>query len=318
MKNRDTNPDLYTLSLPVPRKYIKPAPQGKFGSFVPHQVVTQMLLATVGPFDWELVQLLKGDSSGVIKRGKPDERLIELEDVIVGAVYRLTCYIDDTRVRIEEVGETDAYLKSNEGARLKHASSDALKRCAMRLGVAIQLWCKTGEEHLLPRVLKDEAERLVDADVDVVEVGGEELDDEHHTGGVITDPKPFKVSLHIPEQIDDMAGGPLPDLPDTAYPPGAEPIEVDQPKPMVETVNTTNSDDWNLLLATLEVLPTTKDTVEAWRAYAKQMTDLMVRTGCWRQPKEDTLKGLLKDELVIKVTEAHVAANRKAAANAPF
>ena len=78
------------------------------------------------------------------------------------------------------------------------------------------------------------------------------------------------------------------------------------------------TDDWNLLLATLEVLPTSKDTVEAWRAYAKQMTDLMVRTGCWKEPAEDTLKGLLKDELMERVTAAHEAAQRKAAENAPF
>ena len=280
MKNSDTNPDLYNLSRPVPKKFIKPAPAGKFGTFVPHYVVTQILLANVGPFDWELVQVLRGDSSGVINRGKKNERVIDLTDVIVGAVYRLTCYVDGSRVQIEEVGELDAYTKSNDGARLKHASSDALKRAAMRLGVAIQLWCKTGDEHFLPEFLRDEASR--EEVVDVVEVGGEELDD------ILEPPTESRYG----DDIDSDPEGPA------------------------VTMDTT--DDWNLLLATLEVLPTSKDTVEAWRAYAKQMTDLMVRTGCWKEPAEDTLKGLLKDELIERVTAAHEAARRKAAQNAPF
>ncbi len=77
-------------------------------------------------------------------------------------------------------------------------------------------------------------------------------------------------------------------------------------------------DDWNLLLATLEVLPVKTDTKEAWRAYAKQMTDLMVRTGCWKASTEDSLAGLGKPELMEKVTAAREAAQRKAARNAQF
>ncbi len=291
MKNSDTNPDLYNLSRPVPKKFIKPAPVGKFGTFVPHYVVTQILLANVGPFDWELVQILRGDSTGKIKG-----REVTVTNVIVGAVYRLTCIIDGSRVQIEEVGELDAYTKSNDGARLKHASSDALKRAAMRLGVAIQLWCKTGDEHFLPEFLRDEASR--EEVVDVVEVGGEELDD-------------------APDLPDDDA--PLTEI-EEKYALSQDAINTASAHAAgaITFGEAQDTDNWNLLLATLEVLPTSKDTVEAWRAYAKQMTDLMVRTGCWKEPAEDKLKGLLKDELVEKVTAAHAAAQRKAAENAPF
>ena len=289
MKNSDTNPDLYNLSRPVPKKFIKPAPVGKFGTFVPHYVVTQILLANVGPFDWELVQILRGDSTGKIKG-----REVTVTNVIVGAVYRLTCYVDGSRVQIEEVGELDAYTKGNDGARLKHASSDALKRAAMRLGVAIQLWCKTGDEHFLPEFLRDEASR--EEVVDVVEVGGEELDD---PGKDYDDTTPIET-----ESVSQRHDAPLAVTPEEAR---TEVEHLDH-KP----------DDWNLLLATLEVLPVKTDTKEAWRAYAKQMTDLMVLTGCWKEPAEDSLAGLGKPELMEKVTAAREAAQRKAAQNAPF
>lgn len=158
---------------------------------------------------------------------------------------------------------------------------------------------------------------------------------------------------HVGGITNEGVGHVTPDLPDTAYPPGAEPIEVNRtdadiviepnadtgigphrqvkarvadagyqseetPVELEPAVVVDTTADWNLLLATLEVLPTSKDTAEAWRAYATQMTDLMVRTGCWRQPKEGLSKGLLKDQLVEKVTSAHVAAVKKAAQNAPF
>ena len=134
MMDRTVAPELYELSRVVPKKFVKPAPKGKFGSFVPHYVIVQWLLATIGPFDWQLVEVLRGDSKGTVKQVD-----IDLHNVIVGVVYRLTCIIDGRRVSVEEVGEVDAYTKTGDGARLKHCTSDALKRCAMRLGVAIQL-----------------------------------------------------------------------------------------------------------------------------------------------------------------------------------
>jgi hypothetical protein len=42
-------------------------------------------------------------------------------------------------VSITEVGDVER-PGDNNGSNLKNASSDALKRCAMRLGVGLHLW----------------------------------------------------------------------------------------------------------------------------------------------------------------------------------
>ena len=52
MMDRTVAPELYELSRVIPKHLVKPAPKGKFGSFVPHYVIVQSLLATVGPYEW--------------------------------------------------------------------------------------------------------------------------------------------------------------------------------------------------------------------------------------------------------------------------
>ena len=47
---------LYELSRKFPKDWIKKAPKGKFGNYVPHPVITQRLLEVCGPFDWEVVE----------------------------------------------------------------------------------------------------------------------------------------------------------------------------------------------------------------------------------------------------------------------
>ena len=49
---------LYELSRQFPDEWIKPAPKGKFGNYIPHSVITQRLLEVCGPFNWEVVQLI--------------------------------------------------------------------------------------------------------------------------------------------------------------------------------------------------------------------------------------------------------------------
>ena len=155
-----TNPQTYRLAQPIPARFIrKPAP-GKYGEYVPHYVVVQAIIAAVGPYGWELVQIVRGDSSGYVKRkGDKEAKLVEARGVVVGVVYRMTVTVDGRELVIEEAGENDtAYMEANDGARLKKATSDALKRCAMRLGVALHLWCKTTDEFFLPRLLWDRAQ----------------------------------------------------------------------------------------------------------------------------------------------------------------
>ena len=50
---------LYELSRQFPDEWIKPAPKGKFGNYIPHSVITQRLLEVCGPFNWEVVELIR-------------------------------------------------------------------------------------------------------------------------------------------------------------------------------------------------------------------------------------------------------------------
>lgn len=112
------------------------------GDYVSHSAVTEKLLAVVGPFSYEINQVLRGRV-----KGKD-----ELGDVIVGCTARLTVTIDGQTVVIEEVGDCERPDNwPNDGARLKDASSDAFKRCAMRLGVGLHLWSQN--EFFLHHVL---------------------------------------------------------------------------------------------------------------------------------------------------------------------
>jgi hypothetical protein len=132
--------------------------------YVAHHVVNQRLLSIVGPFDFELVEVVRGDVAAVApdpagrsrraKAGTP-----ALHNVVVGGIWRLTCWIDGHRVRIEEVGDVgDVHTWPHDGARLKDAVSDALKRCAMRLGLGLHLWAQ--EHYFLDQQLRTLQEQL--------------------------------------------------------------------------------------------------------------------------------------------------------------
>ena len=146
--------DLTQLARPFPPGFI----ERKDGTdYVAHHVVTQRLLSIVGPFDFELVEIIRGDVAEVapIPNGKSRRARTgtpALHSIVVGGVWRLTCEIDGRRVRIEEIGDVgDVHNWPHDGARLKDAASDALKRCAMRLGLGLHLWAQ--EHYFLDRQL---------------------------------------------------------------------------------------------------------------------------------------------------------------------
>jgi hypothetical protein len=126
--------------------------------YVAHHVVTQRLLSIVGPFDFELVEIIRGDVAAAAADPNGRSRRARagtppLHNVVVGGVWRLTCEVDGHRVRIEEVGDVgDVHNWPHDGARLKAAASDALKRCAMRLGLGLHLWAQ--EHYFLDRQLR--------------------------------------------------------------------------------------------------------------------------------------------------------------------
>ena len=115
---------LQQLSEPFPPHLVKAPPKGKFGSYVPHSAVTERLLAVVGPFGTRIAKVIYDNDHNV-----------------VGCILELTVNIDGERIYVQEAGDAEnPGGRKNNGALLKDAASDAIKRCAMRLGLGLHLW----------------------------------------------------------------------------------------------------------------------------------------------------------------------------------
>ena len=176
MTDQDPQPSQqYLLARAIPKKFIEKKP-GSGADYVPHFVVEQVIIASVGAFDWEVVKTIRGYVPEWTSRDG-NKSFGPFQDAIVGVIVRMTLTIDGRRVVIEEVGSTDAgAYEFNDAERLKKAMSDGLKRCAMRVGVGLHLWCKTNEQFFLPRFLRD-AEAAKEHE-DESAVVGVEVDDE--------------------------------------------------------------------------------------------------------------------------------------------
>lgn len=146
---------------PFPARLIHTNPSGG-GTYVRHSVVVQRLLALFGTYDFELVEVIRGHvdaippkpqgNSARAKAGSP-----ALDDAVVGVVARLTVEIDGKPVRIEDVGDCESpHNWPHDGARMKDAMSDAIKRCAARLGIGLHLWSQD-ESYLYDQLLKEKA-----------------------------------------------------------------------------------------------------------------------------------------------------------------
>lgn len=147
------NPTLTDRLKPFPPRLIHENPSGG-GSYVKHSVIKQRLMALYGSYDFEVVEILRCDVDGIpanpngksarAKAGRPD-----LIHVVVGAVCRLRVTDSEGRVTIiEDVGDCeDPHNWPHDGARMKDATSDAIKRCAAHVGVGLHLWAQ-GESYL--------------------------------------------------------------------------------------------------------------------------------------------------------------------------
>ena len=130
---------LERLSKPLHKRFIHTKPGGQGGSYVSHDVITQVLLAVCGPYDFMVREIIRGNC---IYKGEI------LENVIVGVVAELQVTIDGRLTRIQEIGDVgEPGNWKHDGQRLKDATSDAIKRCAMRLGLGLHLWSQ--EEYVL-------------------------------------------------------------------------------------------------------------------------------------------------------------------------
>jgi hypothetical protein len=120
------------LTKPFSKDEVKAPPKGKFGSYVPHHLVTKRLNdVAYGEWSHTLKEIVR-DSEGKVR----------------GAVTTFTLF----GVSHDEVGDVDSVdVKNNntEGELLKLCMSDALKRGAMRHGIGLHLWTGevTEEEH---------------------------------------------------------------------------------------------------------------------------------------------------------------------------
>lgn len=117
---RLTPSELLELSRPFPEKYVRD--DGRGNAYVPHHIITQRLIQIFGtPPKIEVLRELYDETK------------------LTGVVMRLTI---PGLEPIEEAGEADNPQSKTNGARAKDACSDAIKRCAMRLGLGLHLWAQ--------------------------------------------------------------------------------------------------------------------------------------------------------------------------------
>jgi hypothetical protein len=132
---------LRQLAEPFPPRLIKSPPKGKFGSYVSHSTVNERALSIVGPFSFAVDQVIRGYAEAVtVNKGKDNEHTYPAREAVVGCTAMLTVEVDGRAVSVVEVGDVEGAAAQTDGANLKEASSDAFKRCWMRLGLGLHLW----------------------------------------------------------------------------------------------------------------------------------------------------------------------------------
>lgn len=119
----------------IPQAYVKTKPGGFQADYVSHADIQQILLAKIGPCTQEVKELI-----------------YNAEHQLQGCILRMTYEIDGQTVVIEEAGDVER-PGANNGANAKNAVSDAVKRCAMRVGVGLHLWSQ--ENYVLDRMAQD-------------------------------------------------------------------------------------------------------------------------------------------------------------------
>ena len=142
---------LQELARPFPQKYIHNNPTG-FGEYIQHSVIRQRLLSVLGPYEQRVIQVFKEEMTD--KQGKT-------KTVTTGVVLEMTFNIGGRDVSVQEVGDVEQPFNwKTEGARMKDAVSDAVKRCAMAIGCGLHLWARHDgkSEYFLDQQLSKELE----------------------------------------------------------------------------------------------------------------------------------------------------------------
>ena len=142
---------LQELAKRFPQKYIHNNPTG-FGEYIQHSVIRQRLLSVLGPYEQRVIQVFKEEMTD--KQGKT-------KTVTTGVVLEMTFNIGGRDVSVQEVGDVEQPFNwKTEGARMKDAVSDAVKRCAMAIGCGLHLWARHDgkSEYFLDQQLSKELE----------------------------------------------------------------------------------------------------------------------------------------------------------------
>jgi len=142
---------LQELAKPFPQKYIHNNPTG-FGEYIQHSVIRQRLLSVLGPYEQRVIQVFKEEMTD--KQGKT-------KTVTTGVVLEMTFNIAGREVSVQEIGDVEQPFNwKTEGARMKDAVSDAVKRCAMAIGCGLHLWARHDgkSEYFLDQQLSKELE----------------------------------------------------------------------------------------------------------------------------------------------------------------
>jgi hypothetical protein len=135
---------LYQLARRFPPSMIESKPGKYAASFVSHGNVTARLLEVLGPFDWSIAKIITN-----------------AEGIAVGCIGRLEVVVDGRPVVIEEVGDCEP-VSPNSASNLMTASSTAIKRAAMRLGLGLHLWAGDDRYYLDRSLERRRASESVD------------------------------------------------------------------------------------------------------------------------------------------------------------
>lgn len=136
---------LMDLAKRLPEKWIQEKGTGFSAKYCSHGDIQQALLAKVGPSSQRIVEKIYNNEGNVIE----------------GVILEMQFIIDLEPVVIQEIGETERDT-GNNALNLKNSVSDAVKRCAMRVGLGLELWTENFalDKALQKRAEEQEAEEL--------------------------------------------------------------------------------------------------------------------------------------------------------------
>lgn len=137
---------LMDLAKRLPEKWIQEKGTGFSAKYCSHGDIQQALLAKVGPSSQRIVKEIYNSEGNVIE----------------GVILEMQFIIDLEPVVIQEIGETERDT-GNNALNLKNSVSDAVKRCAMRVGLGLELWT---ENYALDKALQKRAEEQEDEELE--------------------------------------------------------------------------------------------------------------------------------------------------------